>query len=152
MNNVCALRHRKIRRRVPGRPLVLEKATLILEGQTITYTLKRSRNARLIWLNYKAAEGLQVTVPEHYSLKDLPDFLKRNSQWILRQKSKREAELQLVLSLPQHPDSVLFLGKPLLLKETQAIPVMLSDSVLPADWLSKLSQARRMKICCFTAG
>ncbi len=57
-----------------------------------------------------------MTVPEHYSLKDLPDFLKRNSQWILRQKSKREAELQLVLSLPQHPDSVLFLGKPLLLE------------------------------------
>ena len=72
-----------------------------LHGEMISYTLKRSSRAKLIWLGIKRQSGLTVTIPHNYCIRDLPEYLKSNSRWILRNISKfynavsREPEVSL---------------------------------------------------------
>jgi predicted metal-dependent hydrolase len=65
-------------------PISLGQYDIILKGSSISYTLKRSNKAKLIWLNIKRQTGLTVTVPYSYNLEDLPDYLNKNASWILR--------------------------------------------------------------------
>jgi predicted metal-dependent hydrolase len=103
----------KTKRKAPGRPVLLGQDSIVLEGISIEYFLKRSHRAKLIWLTYKPRCGLQVTVPPRYNLKDLPDFLRRNARWILRHQSASQLIPGSVEKPSRLGDTVLFLGKPL---------------------------------------
>jgi predicted metal-dependent hydrolase len=71
-----------------AQPTLIGKYDINLHGEKISYTLKRSSRAKLIWLDIKRQSGLTVTIPHNYSVCDLPDYLNSNSQWILRNFSK----------------------------------------------------------------
>ncbi len=101
----------RLKRKVPGRPVVLGQRSIILEGKSISYTLKRSFRAKLIWLNYKHGRGLGVTVPQHYNLTDLPDFLERNSRWIIRHHTCTHIKPEIGPASPRPLDSILYLGQ-----------------------------------------
>jgi predicted metal-dependent hydrolase len=119
--NVLKTFQPKSKRKAPTRPVLLGQDCIILDGQSVTYTLKRSYRAKLIWLTYKPGCGLQVTVPQHYKLKDLPDFLKRNSPWILRHQANTPQQPGLPEKTARLGDSVLFRGQPLpIIRQTGA--------------------------------
>lgn len=83
-------KHRKdLKNRRPSYQVLLGRYEITLDKRSITYTLKRSLRARLIWMRIKQEEGLTVTVPHHYDLKKLPEYLRSNSSWILRNLRKR---------------------------------------------------------------
>ncbi len=71
-----------------AQPTLIGRYDIDLLGEKISYTLKRSTRAKLIWLDIKRQSGLTVTIPHNYSIRDLPDYLNSNSQWILRNFSK----------------------------------------------------------------
>ena len=73
--------------------LELGRFEIILDNQTIFYTLKRSLRARLVWLQIHNEKGLMVTVPRHYELDDLQPFLILKSGWILRHLKHTQPEL-----------------------------------------------------------
>jgi predicted metal-dependent hydrolase len=72
-----------IKKKPPAQPVLLGKYDITLDQETISYTLKRSYRARLVWLNIKPT-GLTVTVPRNYNITRLADYLKSKSAWILR--------------------------------------------------------------------
>ncbi|NLE90044.1 MAG: M48 family metallopeptidase [Dehalococcoidales bacterium] len=72
----------------PARPVVLGKYDITLGGKTISYTLKSSFKAKLIWLDIRSKTGLTVTIPRYYNITKLPDYLRSNSAWILRNITK----------------------------------------------------------------
>ena len=73
-----------MRDRAIVKPSVIGKYDISLDGKSISYTLKRSSKARLIWLKIYRETGLTVTVPRHYDIKLLPEYLRSRSKWILR--------------------------------------------------------------------
>lgn len=97
---------------VQAHPILLGKYSVTLGEKTIAYTLKRSSRARLIWLNIKQKTGLVVTIPHYYHLKFLPDYLRTNSEWILRNLDKYCSQIQdspAVNALPTN--TISYLGK-----------------------------------------
>ena len=101
----------KQKRKSPARPVLIGQDTVILEGKTISFTLKRSFRAKLIWLTFKPESGLQVTVPQRYSLSELPDFLRHNSSWILRHQVCQHVHSDLPPAVRKPLDSIFYLGK-----------------------------------------
>jgi predicted metal-dependent hydrolase len=68
--------------------ITMGRYDITLNGKSISYTLKRSTKAKLIWLDIKRQTGLTVTVPQDYNISNLKDYLKNNSNWILNNFSK----------------------------------------------------------------
>jgi predicted metal-dependent hydrolase len=88
------------------------KYDITLNGQPVSYTLKRSSKARLIWLNIKRQTGLTITVPYCYNLKFLPEYLESNSKWILRNLAKHCHEVPDSSVTDIHPvNTISYLGK-----------------------------------------
>jgi predicted metal-dependent hydrolase len=58
--------------------------SITLNGQAITYTVRRSARARQIRLRVGAAIGLEVVVPASGRLPDIPPLLRERADWILR--------------------------------------------------------------------
>lgn len=93
---------------------------IILGGKTVSYTLKRSSKARLIWLNIKRKTGLAVTVPHTYNIKYLPEYLTANSQWILRNLTRYCTEAAVIPQTPPHTaNTISYLGKSLKVTQTK---------------------------------
>ena len=63
--------------------ILLGQKEVILDGQLISYTLKRSHRARCVRLEVRERAGLTVVVPRSYKLQQLDDLLKRKASWIL---------------------------------------------------------------------
>jgi predicted metal-dependent hydrolase len=59
-----------------------------VHNRNVTYTLKRSSKATLIWLDIKWKTGLTVIVPLSYDIDRLPEYLEMNWQWIHRNLAK----------------------------------------------------------------
>jgi predicted metal-dependent hydrolase len=78
------LRIKMIETKKRGHIIELGKFEVRLNETQVSYTLRRSLKARLIWLSIRRNTGLIVTVPLRYSLKYLPDYLAANSRWILK--------------------------------------------------------------------
>ena len=55
-----------------------------LEGQTVSYILKRSPRANYARLEVRSETGLTVVIPERYKSAQIPSLLKEKSRWILR--------------------------------------------------------------------
>ena len=97
-----------------SKPLVLGNYEITLGSQTVLYTLKRSLRARLIWLQINREGNLCVTVPRHYDLVDLPQYLISKSRWILRHLKSFQTELPFSFSNGSaHQPQVCYKGSPL---------------------------------------
>jgi predicted metal-dependent hydrolase len=59
-----------------------EKCKTSINGQAITYTVKRSLRARRIRLEVRPQTGLTVIVPHFYKTEQLPGLLKSKERWI----------------------------------------------------------------------
>lgn len=90
------------------------KYDITLNGKLISYTLKRSTKAKLIWLDIKRKTGLTVTIPESYDINKLPDYLRRNENWILHNFSRYCEGAQPVPPEDTSPEyTISYLGKSL---------------------------------------
>jgi predicted metal-dependent hydrolase len=97
-----------------AQPVLLGKYDILLKGQLISYNLKRSHIARLIWLDVKRQTGLTVTIPHYYNIKYLQSYLESNASWILRNVSKYCADAPVaVAAAPQSTNTISYLGKSL---------------------------------------
>ncbi|OGN91908.1 MAG: hypothetical protein A2Z75_06485 [Chloroflexi bacterium RBG_13_50_10] len=61
-----------------------EKRETSINGQTITYTLKRSLRARRVRLEVRPQTGLTVIVPRSYNIGQLSGLLESKERWISR--------------------------------------------------------------------
>jgi predicted metal-dependent hydrolase len=61
---------------------MVEKRQTSINGQTITYTVKRSLRARHVRLDVRAQTGLTVVVPYSYNIAQLPGLLESRERWI----------------------------------------------------------------------
>ncbi|MBN2186613.1 MAG: M48 family metallopeptidase [Dehalococcoidia bacterium] len=60
----------------------VEKRETSINGQTITYTVKRSLRARYVRLEVRRQTGLTVVVPRSYKIGQLPGLLESKERWI----------------------------------------------------------------------
>ena len=61
---------------------MVEKHQTSINGQTITYTVKRSLRARHVRLEVRPQTGLMVVVPHSYNIGQLPGLLESRERWI----------------------------------------------------------------------
>jgi predicted metal-dependent hydrolase len=61
---------------------MVEKRKTSINGQTITYTVKRSPRARYVRLEVRQQTGLTVVVPHSYKIGQLPRLLESRKRWI----------------------------------------------------------------------
>jgi predicted metal-dependent hydrolase len=59
------------------------KHKAILDGQTISYVVKRSPRARYARLEVRTQSGLTVVVPRSYDVSQISEFLNEKRRWIL---------------------------------------------------------------------
>ncbi len=62
---------------------VVGKRKAVLDGQAISYTVKRSLKVKRIRLEVRGETGLTVVIPKSYKLTQLPSLLKEKKRWIL---------------------------------------------------------------------
>jgi len=75
------------------RPTVVGKRDITLNGQILSYIIKRSMIAKHVRLEICRGTGLAVVIPKHYPIGQLPGLLQRKQRWVLRNLQKyREAE------------------------------------------------------------
>jgi len=63
-------------------PATVEERETSINGQTITYTLRRSLRARHVRLEVRRQRGLTVVVPRSYKIGQLPGLLESKERWI----------------------------------------------------------------------
>ena len=63
---------------------LIEKREINIDGQTITYTVRRSFKARRVRLEVRQQTGLTVIVPRSYPISQLYGLLKSKERWISR--------------------------------------------------------------------
>jgi len=98
------------------------KRQISLDGQPVSYTVKRSPRARRARLEVSLATGLTVVVPWTYDVDRLPDLLKAKSRWILgKMRRYGQAPAQSAGSEFRNGDTVPYLGRDLelVVRETQ---------------------------------
>ena len=61
-----------------------ENNTIYINGQTITYTVRRSFKARRVRLEVRQQTGLTVIIPHSYKIGQLPKIIKSKERWISR--------------------------------------------------------------------
>jgi len=61
---------------------IIEKRETSIDGQTITYTVKRSLRAKRVRLEVRPQTGLTAVVPHAYKIGQLPRLLKSKERWI----------------------------------------------------------------------
>ena len=150
-----------MRNQKPAQLAIVGTYEITLGNKIVSYTLKRSQKARLIWLNIKRLTGLIVTVPRNYDQRYLHEYLKSNSKWILHNLEKYCSEIPEPLSVVRPKNTISYLGKnititqkrkksphtaPTLKQNTLIVSPHPSDEKLSAaelkDWLK--SQAARV--------
>jgi predicted metal-dependent hydrolase len=89
---------------------LLRESRLILNGNNIPLTLRRSSRARLVWFRIDYGKGLIVTVPEKYDISQLKALIDSKSTWILKHIDKLCSDNSQVKYLDGYPDSIMYLG------------------------------------------
>jgi len=93
---------------------MVEKRETSINGQTITYTVRRSRRAKRVRLEVMPQTGLTVIVPRSYNIGQLSGLIKSKERWI----SRNLARFSHIRSLAaknqlRYGDTVLYLGQDL---------------------------------------
>ena len=73
-----------MRREIGHKSALTEKREACINGQTITYTVRRSFKAKLVRLEVRPQTGLMVIVPRYYNIGQLYGLLESKSRWISR--------------------------------------------------------------------
>lgn len=93
---------------------VVGERKIALDGQTVSYTIKRSPRAKHIRLEVKRGTGLTVVLPKSYDVERLPDLLGASCGWILGKLAKyREAEPLPAGENLKSGDAIPYLGREL---------------------------------------
>ncbi len=61
---------------------VAGKHEAIIDGQVISYIIKRSPKAKYVRLEVRPETGLTVVIPKSYKSDQIPDLLKKKERWI----------------------------------------------------------------------
>jgi hypothetical protein len=93
---------------------LIEKREINIDGQTITYTVRRSFKARRVRLEVRQQTGLTVIVPRSYPISQLYGLLKSKERWISRnlQRFSKSHSLSARKEL-KYGDTVPYLGQDL---------------------------------------
>jgi hypothetical protein len=70
------------------KPALLGTYKTTLDGQTVSYTVKRSSRAKHTRLEVRAGTGLTVVIPGSYKVNGIPDLLRKKERWILDKLAK----------------------------------------------------------------
>jgi predicted metal-dependent hydrolase len=98
--------------KLPGKPEIIGKYSVNLDGQSIDYTLKKSHRARLIRLMIDRDSNLVVTVPWRYSVKNLNGVLEKKRKWIIEKcRDHKKEPAILVKKQFSTGDYIPYLGK-----------------------------------------
>ncbi len=98
------------------------KSNITLNGQTISYSIKRSTRARLVRLEMRRETGLTVVIPDRYTIERLPLILEEKRNWILRKFSEYcEAQPYHEEKELKSGDTVPYLGQDLVIEKQQNI-------------------------------
>ncbi|MGA7676884.1 MAG: SprT family zinc-dependent metalloprotease [Dehalococcoidia bacterium] len=93
---------------------MVEKRETSINGQTITYTVKRSLRAKRIRLEVRPQTGLTVIVPHYYKIRQLPRLLKSKERWISNNLAKyRHLQSPSVGKELKSGDTIPYLGRDL---------------------------------------
>jgi predicted metal-dependent hydrolase len=76
-----------VRESGPQLTLVAERKATI-DGQTISYIVKRSANAKYVRLEVRSRTNLTVVIPNSYDARYIPDLLEAKREWILSKLAK----------------------------------------------------------------
>jgi hypothetical protein len=93
---------------------------ITFEGQTVSYTVKRSFRAKYVRLEVREETGLTVVIPKSYKMAQLPDLLRERRQWILG-KLATYGQVKLVSAQKEvkSGDTIPYLGRDLELVKQQ---------------------------------
>ena len=70
--------------RKPRPPLtIIGEHKTSLDGQAVSYTLKRSARARCARLEIRQATGLTIVIPKSYNITQISDLIQKKKRWIL---------------------------------------------------------------------
>ncbi len=90
---------------------IIGKQTIVLNGKSISYTVKRSNRARYIRLEIKPGSGLTAVMPRFYNADLLPSFLQSKQSWIISKLAKYGGRMSTdSKSKPIITDSIPYLG------------------------------------------
>ncbi len=104
------------------KPAIVEQHETSIDGQIVSYTLRRSFQARRLRLEISQRTGLIVTVPHSYPLRRLPELLESKGHWILRQLNKFSRMKSLPPPKQLVPgDTVPYLGRELMLVKQEKV-------------------------------
>ena len=93
---------------------IVGKREIALNGQVVSYTLKRSARAQHVRLEIKRDTGLTVVIPEFYKTGQLADILQGKRRWILGKLSTYvEIQSPCVRRELKSGDTISYLGKDL---------------------------------------
>ena len=88
------------------------KGEITLNGQTISYLVKRSARAKQVRLEVRRETGLTVVTPNSYKIGQLADLLEAKRSWILRQLAVyREVQLPYAKRELKSGDTIPYLGR-----------------------------------------
>ena len=112
---------------------IAETRQIVLNNQTVSYTLRRSPKALYLRLQI-APEGLNVVIPQRCSLKQLAAFMERKGTWILKHLERQKQKGLPVIKDPQIGDDIPYLGKKVqLCAGTMSCAFKLDSNKLLAD-------------------
>jgi len=75
-------------RETRSRLTTIGKREMILDGQTVSYVIRRSPRAKYARLEVRPRNGLAVVVPGSYELSRIPALLNKKRRWILDKLAK----------------------------------------------------------------
>lgn len=84
-----------------------------LDGQVVSYCIKRSPRACRVRLEVRAETGLTVVVPRGYQLGGLPHLLQEKKRWILAKLAESARAKPAPRRALRHGDAVPYLGREL---------------------------------------
>lgn len=91
---------------------IVGERKITINGQTISYIIKRSTRAKHVRLEVRQETGLTVVIPSFYKLKHLPALLESKNNWIL-DKLTRYGQVQSLSDEkePKSGDTISYLGR-----------------------------------------
>ena len=98
----------------------LGKYTVALGGRSLAFNLRRSLRARLIWLKVGLDGTITVTIPRSYPAKLVPDYVRKNAAWIVRNLEKFDRQVE-PAGRAAPAKSISYLGRPLELVRERCI-------------------------------
>jgi predicted metal-dependent hydrolase len=91
-----------------------------IDGQAVSYTLKRSARARCARLEIRQATGLTIVIPKSYNVTDISDLIQKKKRWILNNLTRYcQAQPPATGKKLKSGDSIPYLGRELKLVTQQ---------------------------------